>query len=96
MPAVVNNVMRGGIQAEPIARALLALKGHDANTYRHSLTVAVYAKQIATNLRLPATEVARIHAGALVHDIGKLFFTERLLSGATPLNNEERLLCQYE
>lgn len=88
MLAVANCVT----QTEPVPRALIALKEHDPATYRHSLTVAACAKQIATNLRLPTTEVARIYAGALVHDIGKLFFTKRILSGATPLNDEERAI----
>ncbi|MBS3967731.1 MAG: HD domain-containing protein [Truepera sp.] len=38
------------------------------------------------------TEPVSIYAGALVHDIGKLFFTRRILRGATPLNAEERAI----
>ena len=57
MPAVVDCVK----QPESISKALITLKEHDAATYRHSLRVAAYARQIAFNLRLPATEVARIY-----------------------------------
>ncbi len=88
MPATVDSVA----QHEPVSKALKLLKEHDTATYWHSLAVAALAKQVANNLRLPDKEVARIYAGALVHDIGKLFFTPRLLSAATPLNAEERAL----
>jgi len=59
-------------------------------TYNHSTRAANYACSIAERLGLPQEEIRRLRRAALLHDIGKLGISSRLLDKAGPLNRRER------
>jgi putative nucleotidyltransferase with HDIG domain len=73
------------------ASALVAtLDARDRYTAGHSAAVAVYARDIAARLGLPADQQQLAHLCGLVHDIGKVGLPPGLLEKAGPLTLEER------
>lgn len=59
-------------------------------TARHSFNVADYAQRISARLGYSAPEQARIHRAGLLHDIGKLGVSNRILDKPGRLDPEER------
>jgi len=59
-------------------------------TYRHSSMVAAYAKATATQMGFDAEGVRQMYRAGLLHDIGKLGVSSRILDKPGPLNNRER------
>jgi putative nucleotidyltransferase with HDIG domain len=73
------------------ASALVAtLDARDRYTAGHSTAVAVYARDIATQLGLSADQQELAHLCGLVHDIGKIGLSAGLLEKPGALNLEER------
>jgi putative nucleotidyltransferase with HDIG domain len=66
-----------------------ALDARDRYTAGHSAAVAVYSRDIARELNMPAEDVERVHLCALVHDIGKIGLPAEVLEKTTALNDEE-------
>lgn len=62
----------------------------DPYTSRHSQRVAIYAVRIARALGLPEEEVEKIRLGALMHDIGKIGISGRIIRKPGRLTPEER------
>jgi putative nucleotidyltransferase with HDIG domain len=63
-------------------------------TARHSLNVAAYARQIAARLGYPAREQQRIYRAGLLHDIGKLGVSNRILDKPGRLDPAERVAIE--
>ncbi len=63
----------------------------DPYTSRHSYRVAEYAVRIARTIGLPELEVDRIRIGALMHDIGKIGVSGRVIRKPSRLDDDERL-----
>lgn len=61
----------------------------DPYTARHSQNVARYAVRIARALEVPEAEVTKIRIGALMHDIGKIGVSGRIIRKATVLDPTE-------
>jgi diguanylate cyclase (GGDEF)-like protein/putative nucleotidyltransferase with HDIG domain len=84
---------RGGMQAEEHLAAVLILAEtldmRDTSTARHSETVARYAKLIALELGLPPKDVERIHLAGMLHDIGKIGISDKILQKPGSLNQAE-------
>lgn len=59
-------------------------------TYRHSSNVALYARGIGAELGADAEEQRRLLRAGLLHDIGKLGVSSRILEKQGPLTPEER------
>jgi HD-GYP domain-containing protein (c-di-GMP phosphodiesterase class II) len=59
-------------------------------TYRHSTNVADYARAIGYHMSLPAPQIRQLYRAALLHDIGKLGVSSRILEKAGPLTPAER------
>jgi putative nucleotidyltransferase with HDIG domain len=73
------------------ATALVAtLDARDRYTAGHSAAVAIYARDIARRLDLPARHQQLAHLAGLVHDIGKIGLPAGLLEKAGALTLEER------
>lgn len=66
-----------------------AVDAKDPYTAQHSERVARFARAIAMEMRLPMRDVKRIHAAALLHDIGKIAIPGSILNKASRLSNEE-------
>jgi len=62
----------------------------DNYTQNHSYRVSIYATQIARDMGLSAELVDDIRTAALLHDIGKLEVSRRVLYKSTELNEGER------
>ena len=58
-------------------------------TFRHSRGVAELARAIAENLHLPADRVQLVWRAALLHDLGKLSISNRILDKKTKLTGLE-------
>ncbi len=61
----------------------------DHYTYGHSKKVARYATDIAEALGYPQERVSTLRAAALLHDIGKIGVSDRLLTKTGPLTPED-------
>jgi len=59
-------------------------------TFRHSSGVAAYALQLGEQLGMSAGELQQLYRAALLHDIGKLGVSNRLLDKPGALTAEER------
>ena len=63
-------------------------------TYHHSTNVAKYARAVAYELGFEKQELRVINRAALLHDVGKLGVSSRILDKAGPLTQEERAEMQ--
>jgi len=71
-------------------RALIAaVEAKDPYTRAHSVTVADYAETIARRMDLPPALVQKVHAAALLHDIGKIGVPDAILTKPGPLTGAE-------
>lgn len=59
-------------------------------TYQHSTNVAKYARAVAWELGFEKHEVRVLNRAALLHDVGKLGVSSRILDKAGPLTADER------
>jgi putative nucleotidyltransferase with HDIG domain len=71
-----------------------ALEASDAYTAGHSRAVAIYSRDIARRMGLPAADCDRAFLCGLVHDIGKVGLPASLLGKEGPLTLEERRQMQ--
>jgi putative nucleotidyltransferase with HDIG domain len=67
-----------------------ALDARDRYTAGHSAAVAVYARDIASHLRLSDSDQSLAYVCGLVHDIGKVGLPPGILEKAGPLTPQER------
>jgi putative nucleotidyltransferase with HDIG domain len=72
------------------AGLVAALDARDRYTAGHSAAVAIYSRDIASQLGLPESEQKRAHLCGLVHDIGKVGLPPGLLEKHGPLTAAER------
>ena len=66
-----------------------ALDIRDTGTPGHCHTVGRYAELMATALGLPAERAERVRLAGLLHDVGKIGVSDRLLTKPGPLDAEE-------
>lgn len=66
------------------------LQAADQYTKSHSIRVAELAESIAREMQLKPDEIEDIRVGALLHDIGKVEISTRLIQKAAALTEEER------
>lgn len=57
-----------------------ALGARDRYTEGHASRVSVYAERLARRMGLPEEEVEQIRIGGMLHDIGKIGFSDRMFS----------------
>lgn len=95
MPQLQETKLLNRIQLDELIDIVLAtLDARDPYTYEHSFRVERYAQMIAEELALPSTIRQRTHVAALLHDIGKIAMSDRVLNKAGRLNREEMLEIQ--
>ena len=76
-------------------RALVtALDARDSYTAGHSAAVAIYARDIAIELRLDKEEQTLAYQCGLVHDIGKIGIPSGVLEKRGQLSHSERILIE--
>ena len=69
-----------------------ALAARDAYTEGHGERVGIYAERLARRLGLDAEEVERIRIAGILHDIGKIAFSDLIFSNEDTRINEDMLL----
>jgi putative nucleotidyltransferase with HDIG domain len=67
------------------------LDARDGSTSAHSRAVAACAVQVADQLGLEGAELESVRVAALLHDVGKIAVSDRLLQKAGPLTDAEWL-----
>jgi putative nucleotidyltransferase with HDIG domain len=63
-----------------ILEGVAALKSHDNYTFEHSVDVAFYGVILGRRLALDSQDLKDLALGCLLHDIGKMYVDERILS----------------
>ncbi len=72
-----------------LSALLHTLDLRDRMTARHSAAVARYAREIARRAGLPRPDQELVHTAALLHDIGKFIFPDRILKADVPLDDDD-------
>ncbi|MDR3562392.1 MAG: HD domain-containing phosphohydrolase [Negativicutes bacterium] len=86
----VDNAMNSGETMKKIVATLLPLiEMKNAKLFLHCQQVANYAVSIAAKMRLPRSEIERIRAAALLHDVGHLTVPNSVLSKIPYLSTRE-------
>jgi len=84
--------------SSPALPALVALvdtiEARTPYTHGHSLRVTELAVRLAEALRYPPAWIDRLHAAALIHDVGKLGVPDAVLLKQGPLTPEEHLIME--
>jgi putative nucleotidyltransferase with HDIG domain len=66
-----------------------AVEAKDPYTRWHSTNVAKYAVAVARDIGMNPTQLEEIHIAAILHDVGKIGISERIISKPDRLNTEE-------
>jgi diguanylate cyclase (GGDEF)-like protein/putative nucleotidyltransferase with HDIG domain len=66
-----------------------AVEAKDPYTYGHSKRVNIYAVALAEKIGLSPAEVSALSAAALLHDIGKIGISDKVLNKKGKLNKED-------
>jgi putative nucleotidyltransferase with HDIG domain len=66
-----------------------AVEAKDSYTRWHSTNVAKYAVAISRDLGLSPSQLEEIHIAAILHDVGKIGISERIISKPDRLSREE-------
>lgn len=91
---VMREVSTDTILLDAIAALVSAIDGRNCS-FGHSVRVASYAICIATAAGWNEPDLSRLRLGALLHDIGQIYWPDELVSKqSTPLTAEERLLIE--
>jgi HD-GYP domain-containing protein (c-di-GMP phosphodiesterase class II) len=78
-----------------LPRELFRLARHDFNAFTHITNVASYCVMLARQMGISDdSELHKIATGALLHDLGKRFIPNRVLTKTTRMTNEERELIE--
>lgn len=75
---------------QPITTLLRALEIRDSYSKKHSLNVMNYATRIAMHMELGQDQIRKIRDGAIIHDIGKIGISDKILLKNGRLSDEER------
>jgi putative nucleotidyltransferase with HDIG domain len=78
-----------GLSVQALTDLSALLEARDTFTYGHSLRVTRHAERIATELGLPAAEVAQVRTAAALHDVGKLHTPRAILNKPGRLTDGE-------
>ncbi|MFQ6000666.1 MAG: diguanylate cyclase [Anaerolineae bacterium] len=84
----------GTINQELFETLAQMIDSRDPFVYGHSQRVAEYAVAVAKELGLPEKRVELVRRAALVHDIGKIGISERILYKPTKLTPQESIYAQ--
>lgn len=83
---------QGGVLLTSVQMMAQAVDLKDPYTSNHSQRVSRYAVRIARAMGLPEDEVERIRIGGLMHDIGKIGISGRIIRKPGKLTTEEMAL----
>ena len=90
--AMENASLYEGLRASyfrTVQALVAAVEAKDPYTRWHSTNVAKYAVAIARDLGLSPTQLEDIHISAILHDVGKIGISERIIGKPDRLSREE-------
>ncbi len=90
--AMENALLYDGLRESyfrTVQALVAAVEAKDPYTRWHSTNVAKYAVAIARDMGLSPTQLEEIHIAAILHDVGKIGISERIISKPDPLTSEE-------
>ena len=90
----IHELERGQKWLENFGILLKALSIRDSYTEGHSRRVAIYSYLIGKELGFDRGKLAKIYAGAFLHDIGKIGIPDAILLKPIPLTLVERKLVE--
>jgi diguanylate cyclase (GGDEF)-like protein/putative nucleotidyltransferase with HDIG domain len=89
MLASVGGPQGAELQLATVIGLAEALDIRDAGTVGHSHTVGRYAEQIALELGMPDDRVERVRLAGVLHDVGKIGVSDRVIAKPGPLDADE-------
>jgi diguanylate cyclase (GGDEF)-like protein/putative nucleotidyltransferase with HDIG domain len=89
MLASVDGPDSAELQLATVIGLAEALDIRDTGSTGHSHTVGRYAEMIATELGLPSERVERVRLAGLLHDVGKIGVSDRVVTKPGPLDADE-------
>jgi diguanylate cyclase (GGDEF)-like protein len=89
MLASVDGPDSAELQLATVIGLAEALDIRDTGSTGHSHTVGRYAELIATELGLPSERVERVRLAGLLHDVGKIGVSDRVVAKPGPLDADE-------
>ena len=88
-PVVEEGTYARGTGLSAVYALASAVEAKDHYTYGHSKKVNTYAVALAEAIGLSPDEVSKISTGALLHDIGKIGVSDKILNKKGKLNAED-------
>ncbi len=81
--------------AESVILSLgLTIEARDASTHGHCERMAAYATALGVHLDLPDDDIAALHRGGYLHDVGKVGVPDGILLKPTRLTPDEMAIMQ--
>lgn len=77
-----------------VKELIMTTEAKDSYTAGHNYRVALYALKLAEEIGLSSIQLRAIAQGGLVHDVGKLRISDRILNKPGKLTPEERLVIE--
>ena len=77
------------IPVNELNQLLAAVHLRDPGTVRHSASVARYARGIAEEVGMSQEDRHLVHLAGLMHDVGKLFLPDHILTGTGRLSESD-------
>jgi HD-GYP domain-containing protein (c-di-GMP phosphodiesterase class II) len=91
---VIQPIVDGAFADEPVVLGLTTLGHHDEYTYAHAVNVCLVATSMGRFLEMDRRALADLSVAALLHDVGKGAFTDRIKNAIDAFTPEEREMCQ--
>ncbi len=86
---VVREVIDQVLADSQVVYNLIQMRVYDKYLYNHSINVCIISLLVGMSLGLFKSELESLGTGALLHDIGKLIITEKILNKKEKLNPRE-------
>lgn len=77
--------------SDSVPALLSTIEAKDPYTYNHAMRVAEYSRLIAEEIGIPKEKRSQLEVAALLHDIGKIYIPDTILSKTSRLGDEEFL-----
>ena len=85
----VKNLISEILERDKILVSLLNIKTTDSYTFDHSVNVAILSLLVGTRLNFDRSLLLKLGVGALLHDIGKAYIPEKILTKPASLTDKE-------
>jgi HD-GYP domain-containing protein (c-di-GMP phosphodiesterase class II) len=91
---VVQPLVDGAYNREPVVVGLAVLRQHDEYTYAHAVNVCMVAVSMGYFLELDRRSLADLGVAALLHDVGKSMVSHRIKHQIDEFTDDERALAE--